>query len=392
MTMQEIKIGVFSTLLGPYAGMGEDGIRGFKLAVAEFGGKINDLPIRYFIEETNAIPDSAISAAQKLLEYDGVDFTIGPLSGNEGLAMRDFAKTRPDKAFLNGIAGAQDITLRSPAPNFFNFATNGVQWMAGLGNYAYETLGYRRIVTLAEDYSYPHGQIGGFMLEFCAAGGRIVEKVWVPLGKSDFSDIIAAIPDDIDAIFAAVGGSDAVQFFEQYEQQRNPVPLIAGSITLDQPVLSTLHNIPENMLGMISAGPIADENPYPAWNVYKTAYQKRFSRGLPSPSIACYGYYVNTKAALLALQAVGGDLSNGQEQFKAALADLEFETPTGMVRLDHNRQAIADTFITRLERSEDGRLYTSVVQTVPSVNQTLGMPEDEFLNIGAFTRENPTCY
>ena len=48
--------------------------------------------------------------ARKLVEQDKVDFIIGPLSGSEGIAMRDFAKTIPDKVVINGISGG----LRRP--------------------------------------------------------------------------------------------------------------------------------------------------------------------------------------------------------------------------------------------------------------------------------------
>ena len=41
-----------------------------------------------------------------------VDFIIGPLSGNEGLAVRDYARTRPERAFLNGNAATQDVSIR----------------------------------------------------------------------------------------------------------------------------------------------------------------------------------------------------------------------------------------------------------------------------------------
>jgi branched-chain amino acid transport system substrate-binding protein len=89
-----------------------------------------------FSESSTAIPDSAIQAADTLLYKDQVDFVIGPLSGNEGLAIRDYVKTIPDKAFINGVSAAQDTTLRNSAPNFFSFSTSGVQWIAGLGRYA----------------------------------------------------------------------------------------------------------------------------------------------------------------------------------------------------------------------------------------------------------------
>src|SRR5215510_6446375 len=159
MADNEIRIGLMATLIGPYSGMGEDGIRGADLAIHEFGGQIAGKKIVRFKESTNATPDSAVMAAETLMKRHQVDFTIGPLSGNEGLAIKEFAGEHPDRAFINGSAGAQDITLRQPAPNFFNFLTNGVQWMAGLAEYVYQVQGYHRIATLAEDYSYPHGQI-----------------------------------------------------------------------------------------------------------------------------------------------------------------------------------------------------------------------------------------
>jgi branched-chain amino acid transport system substrate-binding protein len=386
--VDEIRIGVVATLVGPYAIMGRDGVRGVELALEEVNWKIAGKPIRLFVESSNAIPDSAISRVEKLLDSDKVDFTIAPLSGNEGLAVRDYAKLRPERAFINGIASAQDMTLRDPAANFFNFATNGVQWMAGLGTYAYETLGYRRMITIAEDYSYPHAQIGGFMLEFCRLGGKIVQKFWVHLGKQTYDEIIAAIPQDIDAIFVALGGADSIQFLKQYEATGHRLPLMAGSIAVDQTVLGAEPS-PDYLVGVVSAGPIADGNPDPAWQAYVKAYRTRFPDGLPFPSLLAYGYYVNTKAALLGLQAVEADLSNNQARFKQALRELEFDAPTGHIRLDHNRQGIANTFITVVDKTETGIFYNRLVKMIPEVNQTLGIPESEYLKMGAFSRDNP---
>ena len=120
--------------------------------------------------------------------------------------------------FANGTSAAQDTTLRDPAPNFFRFSTDGAQWMAGLGEYVFNEKGHKRIVTIAEDYSFPYTQVLGFMVPFCELGGKVVDKFWVPIGNKDYSSIIASIPDDIDAIYVALGGADAVNFLSQYEQ------------------------------------------------------------------------------------------------------------------------------------------------------------------------------
>jgi branched-chain amino acid transport system substrate-binding protein len=393
MAADEIRIGVMATLIGPYAGMGEDAVRGTDLAIAEFGGQIAGRKIVRIKESTNATPDSAVMAAEALLDAHQVDFIIGPLSGNEGLAIRDFAKTRPDRAFINGNAASQDMSLRDAAPNFFSFSTDGAQWMAGLAEYVYHEQGYRRVATLAEDYSYPHGQVGGFLLQFCRVGGTVVQKFWVALGTSNYQDIIASMPEDIDAIFVALAGTDAVNFLQQYDQFGGRLALIGGSTTIDQTVLNVRGALSERLVGMASAGPIADSNPDPEWRSFVNSYRLHFPRSLSSPSLFCYGYYVNTKGALLALHMLNGDLSDGQSHFMAALQTTEFHSPTGPIWLDHNRHAVANNFVTVVDKNDDGSLYNRLVRTIPNVNQTLGIPEAEYLAIGPFHRDNPrACF
>lgn len=59
----------------------------------------------------------------------------------------------------------------------------------------------------------------------------------MPIGNKDFSSVIAALPDNVDAIFVALGGADGVNFLTQYQQAGGQAPLIGGSITVDQSVL-----------------------------------------------------------------------------------------------------------------------------------------------------------
>ena len=94
---------------------------------------------------------------------------------------------------------------------------------------------------------------------------------------------------------------------------------------------------------------------------------------------------------LAALDKVGGDVSGDQAKFREALANLELDTPTGKVKLDKNRQAIADNYLTEVAKADDGHLYNKVVRVMPAVNQTLGIPEADFLKLGVANRDNPSC-
>ncbi|MEQ8442736.1 MAG: ABC transporter substrate-binding protein [Alphaproteobacteria bacterium] len=390
---ETVRMGALATLEGAFTVLGEDGMRGVRMALEEFGYSAGGVEIELITGSSDASPDSAIRAARKLVEQDGVQILVGPLSGSEGLAMRDYAKTQPEVTFINGTSAAQDTTLRSPADNFFRFSTDGAQWMAGLGEYAYNVKGYRSVAVLAEDYSFPYTQVFGFLEPFCRLGGEapIDARFWVPIGNTDYSSVIAALPDDVDAIYVALGGADAVNFLTQYEQAGGFLPLIGGSITVDQTVLGSEGRTREFVIGTPSAGPISNTWDNDGWNDFVARYQEMFPDGFPSPSLFAHGYYINTKAALLALEAVGGDLSDGGVAYREALSNLSFDTPTGMVSLDERRQAIADIFLTEVIEGPDGGLMNQTIEVIPQVTQTLGVPYDQFLEYGQVGRENPSC-
>jgi branched-chain amino acid transport system substrate-binding protein len=386
-----IKVGVLATLEGAFTVLGEDSMRGADLAFLQHKYMAGGKKIVIVKGSSDATPESAIKAARKLIEQDGVQILIGPLSGSEGLAMRDYAKTVPQITILNGTSAAQDTTLRDPAPNFFRFTTDGAQWQAGLGDYAYQTKGYKKVVTVTEDYSFPYSQIMGFMLDFCKDGGHVVHKFFVPIGNKDYSSIISSIPDDIDAIYVALGGADAVNFLSQYEQAGGTKPMIGGSITVDQTVLGSKGKRKSYLIGTASEGPIADNWDDPRWKAFVKAYQDAYPKGFPSPSLFAHGYYVEALALLTALDKVNGDLSNGQAALRNELSTMTLDTPTGTVKLDQNRNAIADMFLTEVAENKDGSLYNKVVKVVPQVSQTLGMDPTKFLALGSASRDNPSC-
>lgn len=388
-----LKMGALAVLEGAFTVLGEDSMRGVELALKEFNYTAGGVKIELITGSSDASPDSAIRATRKLVEQDGVQIMVGPLSGSEGLAVKDYAKTQPEVTFLNGSSAAQDTTLREPADNFFRFSTEGAQWMAGLGEYIYNEKGYRSLAVVAEDYSFPYTQVFGVLEPFCRAGGKAPAdaRFWVPIGNKDYSSIIAALPDDVDAIYVALGGSDAVNFLSQYDQAGGDLPLVGGSITVDQTVLGSKGKTRDFVIGTPSAGPVSDTWDDPRWKAFVDAYKAEFPDGFPSPSLFAHSYYINTKAALLALEEVGGDISDGGEKLRAALSGLSFETPTGMVSLDERRNAVADIFLTEVVEGPDGNLVNKTIKVIPQVSQTLGVEYAKFLEYGAVSRTNPVC-
>jgi branched-chain amino acid transport system substrate-binding protein len=393
-----IKIGGLATLEGPFAVPGQDSFRGIEQALDKYAPKnakgnweIAGREIILVKEGSDATPAVALEKAKKLIEQDDVDVLIGPLSGDEGLAIKDYAKTVPDKTFVNGSSGAQDTTFRDPAPNFYRFSTDGAQWQAGLGKYAFEKKGYKRVALVAEDYSFPYTQVGGFMYEFCGAGGKVVQKNWVPLGTKDYSSVVSNLPADVDALYVALGGSDAINFFTQYNQAGGKAKFIGGSITVDQSVLATTGAFQDQLVGTITASPTSDTATDPAWLDYVKTYKATFPDGLPFPGLFALSYYNETTGVLLALKAVNGDLSGGQAKFRDALSKVEFDGPTGHIKLDANRNAIGPNYVSEIQKGADGKLAAVVISKVENVDQTLGLGKDSPFLAKPVSRDFPAC-
>ena len=390
---EPIVIGVLATLEGTYTVLGEDGVRGFEMAIQEAGEEVAGRPIEYVVESTDTTPDTAVRKARKLVEQDGVDVIVGPLSGSEGIAMRDFAKQNPDVTVVNGISGAQETTMQDPADNFFRFNMDGAQWGAGLGQYVVEEKGWQYVAAVAEDYSFAYTNFLGFALGFCQAGGEITDRFWVPLGTKDFASIIASLPDDVDAIYLGLGGGDAVNFLNQYQQAGGDANLIGGTIMADQTVLTSRGRAKEALIGTPSSGPQADLWEDDNWQAFVKKYQEAFPEGerFPVPALFATGYYNATTAVLTALEEAGGDLSNGHAAFREALASVELDAPNGPISLDDNRQAIGTNFVTEVVEGSDGELMNQLVKVVENVDQRLGLSPEDFDAIGLPSRDTPDC-
>ena len=350
------------------------------------GGTIAGHPIKivgYGCSNDNA--DRALSEARRLVESDGAQVLIGPLSGDEGIAIANYSKTQPGKTFINGTSGAQDTTLKVRSPNFFRFNGDGAQWNAGVGDYVYRKLGWRHAVVIMDDYGFGWTSAAGFIADFCADGGTVT-RIYPPLNTTDYSSYVAQIPQHYDGLFSAVGGSGLLAFVKQYNQARGPFAPnhLAGNIFLPDP--ATLAAYGKQLQGGVFGQPTNEDTSSPNAAAYiadlKKAYPAK-TTSLPAPgtlaglasSVFTVNYYMAAWALDKALTAVHGDLSNGQKALNAQLATTSLpNAPYGSVTLDQNRQAIVTNYIGVITPPPAGSTTPGVKTEfeVPGVTQTFG--------------------
>ena len=396
-TGEAIKIGIFSNNEGAFApfegqtwggamlpliNRGATAVSGDPTEGVE-GAVIAGHPIEIVYGGSDSTPDKAVEEARRLVEQEKVDILVGPLSGSEGIAVANYSKEQPGVTFVNGISGAQDTTLKVRSPNFFRFHNDGTQWTAGLGDYAYNELGWRNVVTIGDDYDFPYSQIAGFVAEFCSIGGKVTERLWPPLGEEDYSSYITQIPEDVDGFFMGVGGTGTVAFVKQYGQLRgNLSDKIMGGIFMTDPVI--LKELGDQVVGVVTAGMTAGDSQESSYLDYSSALDTAYPdlKGTAS-SVFAYGYYTAMEAIAQGLEQVEGDLSDGHSAFNDALSNLELDAPLGTIKLDENRQAIMDNFLQQIVKDNTGDDVPDVktIKTIPQVDQTFA---------GFFSPETPS--
>ncbi len=401
-----IRLGIMGECEGAFGGFHEDVVAGATLALINgagatstsadtaldgfSGASVAGVPIELVgIGCGDDTADRAIQEVRTLVEQDGANVVIGPLSGDEGIAIANYALDNPEVTFINGISGAQDSTLAVRAPNFFRFNGDGAQWNAGIGDILYNEGGWRTAAVIADDYGFGWTSAGGFVADFCAAGGQIVSQVFPPLGTTDYSSFVQQLPnpDEVDGYFWVIGGTGTNASLEAFLNAKGDLTgdQHAGNLFFSPALADALGtDIAGAYVGGFASLPGDITTPeIEAYLASADAAWDTLSGGLtgnepgpPSTALGfgfAYGYYTAGLAFVQALEQVGGDMSNNQAALREALSNLELQAPYGPITLDENRQAIVDTFVAQLVLDEaSGEIVQQTVAIIPGVDQTFG--------------------
>src|SRR5262249_61785235 len=102
---------------------------------------------------------------------------------------------REQKVPLITTTSAATVDLKSHAVNPWVLHAFGTapQVTYPLGDYAAKTLKFKRMATIADDFTYGHEGVGGFHLAFEGAGGKIVQKLWPPLNAPEDGSYLAQL-------------------------------------------------------------------------------------------------------------------------------------------------------------------------------------------------------
>ena len=325
-------------------------------------------------------PALALKETRRLMNQLAADVMLGPLSGDEAVAIANYAKANPKKTIIIGTAGSQDPTMQIAPKNVFRYHGDGAQWNAGLGEIVYKKLGWRTAAIIGDDYSFPWTSAAGIIADFCGIGGKITKRVWTPPQGGDYAPFIRQLPrpNQVDGYFWLIGGANTNAGFNAFEQAYGPVSAKQHSGNLFLYFLGADSTVAPRLIGAYFGGFGTAQT-----GELKTAqaqkYVKQAGRWFPGVADINDGFFYNYWNATWAL--VQG-LNNAKPKGSVGAA-LQAALPrtlkpafqvanNGVLRLDSRRQAIQDQYPLQIVRGADGKPTNTIAGYVANVDQTFG--------------------
>ena len=310
-----IKVGYEVPLTGAFAANGKSEIQGWDLGLKDFGSTVDGHKIETSVVDTQADPNVALSQARQLVTNQGIQFLEGPLAANEIAAVA--AYTAPAGVPTDDLSLCSSIQLKYYVQYGLGLSSgwscNQPAIMAAV--YAYQVLGWRKVVTIGQDFAFGWLVVGGFADEFKKLGGSIDKMLWAPNTTTDFSPYVSQIPTTgIDGVYAELSGATAVRFTSAYNQfgLKAKVPLMGITQLTDYSALPA--EDPSAVLGLLTGAQYCDG--------INSADTTKFVNEYHAAYGTYPGYYSDagyTKARLLisALKKLGGNATNAKKLVQA---------------------------------------------------------------------------
>ncbi|WP_234382862.1 MULTISPECIES: ABC transporter substrate-binding protein [unclassified Variovorax] len=186
---EKVKIGFITDMSSLYADVeGKNGALAIQMAIDDFGGKVNGMPIELLQADHQNKADIAASKAREWIDTQGLTMLFGGTSSGTGLAMAKVAQEKKRVFVVNG-AGSSALTNEQCSPYTVHYAYDTVALAKGTGS-AVIARGDKSWFFLTADYAFGQALEADASKVVKDKGGTVVGSVKHPLNTSDFSSFL----------------------------------------------------------------------------------------------------------------------------------------------------------------------------------------------------------
>src|SRR3569623_389149 len=355
-----VKIGFITDMSGLYADIdGPGGVEAIKIAIEDFGGKVNGKKIELITADHQNKADIAASKAREWFDREGVDMLIGGTNSATGLAMAKVAAEKK-KPFISIGAGSARLTNEECTPYTVHYAYDTVALAKGTGGADVKQCG-KSSNYLTADYAFGASLESDTAKVVKASGGQVLGSVKHPLSASDFSSfLLQAQASKAQILGLANAGGDTINSIKAANEFGITKTMKLAGLLM---VINDVHSLGLNL----TKGMYLTDSWYWDQNAATRKWSRRyFSIMKKMPSSLHAADYSATIQYLNAVKATGtDDTDKVLAQLKSATVNHIF-AEGGTIRADGSM--IHDMYLMQVKAPADSKYpwdYYKIVQTIP---------------------------
>jgi branched-chain amino acid transport system substrate-binding protein len=334
----KLKVGLMLPYSGTYAALGNAIENGFRLYVAEQGGRLGGRELEYFKVDDESDPAKATDNVNKLIKRDSVDVLVGTVHSGVAMAMAKVAKDNGTLLIVPN-AGAEAVTGPMCAQNIFRSSFSNWQPGYAMGEVAAKR-GAKKVVTITWKYAAGDESVGGFKEAFEKAGGQVVKELALPFPNVEFQPLlteIAAIKPD--AVYTFFAGGGAVKFVKDYAAAglKSTIPLYGAGFLTD----GTLDAQGADADGLLTTLHYGDGLDNPKDRSFRAAYAKAYNA---QPDVYAVQGYDAAQMLAIGLNAAKGDVSRKDDIARAIVA-AKIDSPRGPFTIGPSHNPVQDIYL-----------------------------------------------
>jgi branched-chain amino acid transport system substrate-binding protein len=310
-------------------------------------------------DDTGPNPDKAKQLAQELIVREKVNLLAGVVFTPNALAIAPLA-TEAKVPFVIMNAGTAMITTRSP----YIARTSFTLWQSSypLGTWAAKK--YKTAYTLVSDFGPGHDAEEAFSKAFEAGGGKVIDKVRVPLQNPDWAAYMQRVKDakpDALMVFIPAGktATAVMKNFSDLGLDKAGIKLIGpGDITTDE----ELPNMGDVALGVLTVHHYSAAATRPENKAFVEAWKKEYGAN-ETPNFLSVGSWDGTALMFEIIKRQKGKLDPDKtmEFFKHWKNP---NSPRGPIAIDPETRDIIQPEYLREVKKVGGQLANVEIETL----------------------------
>ncbi|CAM5539149.1 branched-chain amino acid transport system substrate-binding protein [Aquamicrobium terrae] len=357
----KVKIGILNDQSGVYADFGGKwSVEAAKMAVEDFGGKVQGAPIEVIDADHQNKPDIASNIARQWYDTEQVDAIMELTTSSVALAVQGISNEKKKIDIVTGAAST-DLTGKQCSPYGFHWAYDTHSQAVGTGGALVEQGGdtwYFITVDYAFGYSLEE-QTAEFVK---AHGGKVLGEVRYPLGATDYSSfLLQAQSSGAKIVGLANAGLDTSNSIKQAAE----FGIVAGGQRLAA-LLFTLAEV--HGLGLQAAqGVVLTEGYYWDRDDKSREFGERFfKRTGRMPNMIQAGTYSAVLQYLKAIDKAGTDETEAVAKELHEMPVNDAFTANGKVQADGSM--VHDMYLYQVKKPEESKRdwdYYTYLATIP---------------------------